>query len=248
MAGLDWLTARPIAHRGLHDAANNIIENTASAFSAAIAGNYGIECDLQISADGEAMVHHDDALGRLTEGAGALAAMSAADIKRATFKKTSDRIMTLGELCDLVAGRAVLVIEMKSHFETDDARLPARVAAVQNYAGPVAVMSFDPRQVVALSKAAPGLPRGIVAEGRYDHPEWSALTGWQKYRLAHLLHGFRTRPHFVAYGVKDLPAIAPLVARFVFGMPLLTWTVRSEADRKRARRYASQMVFEGFRP
>jgi glycerophosphoryl diester phosphodiesterase len=248
MAGLDWLTARPIAHRGLHDAANNIVENTASAFSAAIAGNYGIECDLQISADGEAMVHHDDALGRLTEGAGALAAMSAAEIMRAPFKKTSDRIMTLGELCDLVAGRSVLVIEMKSHF-SDDARLPARVAAVlQNYAGPVAVMSFDPRQIVALSKAAPGLPRGIVAEGRYDHPEWSALTGWEKYQLAHLLHGFRTRPHFIAYGVKDLPAIAPLVARFVFGMPLLTWTVRSEADRKRARRYASQMVFEGFRP
>ena len=149
------------------------------------------------------MVHHDDALGRLTEGAGALAAMTGGGYQaRRHSRTTSDRIMTLGELCDLVAGRAALVIEMKSHF-ADDARLPARVAAVlQNYAGPVAVMSFDPRQVVALSKAAPGLPRGIVAEGRYDHPEWSALSGWQKYQLAHLLHGFRTRPHFVAYGVQ----------------------------------------------
>ena len=68
----DWLTARPIAHRGLHDAASGVIENTASAFRAAIAGGYGIECDLQISADGEAMVHHDDALGRLTDGTGRL--------------------------------------------------------------------------------------------------------------------------------------------------------------------------------
>jgi len=248
MAGLDWLTARPIAHRGLHDAANGIVENTPSAFTAAIAGNYGVECDLQISADGEAMVHHDDALGRLTEGSGALAAMTAAEIKRATFHNTSDRIMTLGELCDLVAGRAALVIEMKSRFE-GDARLPARVAAVlRGYAGPVAVMSFDPGQVVVLSNAAPGLPRGIVAQGRYDHPEWKRLGRWQKWRLAHLLHGFRTRPHFVAYSVRDLPAIAPLVARLAFGLPLLTWTVRSEADRKRAARYASQMIFEGFRP
>ena len=71
MPGLDWLTARPIAHRGLHDAAAGVIENTPSAFAAAIAGDYGIECDLQISADGEAMVHHDDALGRLTEGSAA---------------------------------------------------------------------------------------------------------------------------------------------------------------------------------
>jgi len=248
MAGLDWLTARPIAHRGLHDAANNIVENTASAFSAAIAGNYGIECDLQISADGEAMVHHDDALGRLTEGSGALAAMIAADIKRAAFRQTADRIMTLGEMCDLVAGRAVLVIEMKSRFDGDTV-LPRRAAQVlQGYAGPVAVMSFDPNQIVALSNAAPGLPRGIVAERHYDHPEWRRLDPGRKFQLAHLLHVFRTRPHFVAYGVKDLPAFAPLFARFAFGLPLLTWTVRSEADRKRARRYASQMIFEGFRP
>ncbi len=86
MPGLAWLTARPIAHRGLHDAAAGVIENTASAFAAAIAGGYGIETDLQISADGEAMVHHDDALGRLTEGSGRLADMTAAEIKAVRFK------------------------------------------------------------------------------------------------------------------------------------------------------------------
>ena len=48
-----------------------MIENTAGAMRAAIAANYGIETDVQISADGEAMVHHDDVLGRLTEGEGA---------------------------------------------------------------------------------------------------------------------------------------------------------------------------------
>jgi len=74
MAKLNWLTSRPIAHRGLHDSSAGAVENTAAAFSAAIASGYGIETDLQISADGEAMVHHDDALGRLTEGSGLLAA------------------------------------------------------------------------------------------------------------------------------------------------------------------------------
>ena len=78
----EWLTARPVAHRGLHDAAAGIVENTPSAFAAAIAGNYGIECDLQLSADGEAMVHHDDALGRLTDGSGRLDRITAADLRR----------------------------------------------------------------------------------------------------------------------------------------------------------------------
>src|ERR1700736_1999789 len=93
----DWLTARPIAHRGLHDAARGIVENTASAVAAAIAGGYGIEVDLQVSADGDAMVHHDDALGRLTDGSGPLAALSAAELRRIPFRATADRMMTLGE-------------------------------------------------------------------------------------------------------------------------------------------------------
>ena len=115
----DWLTARPIAHRGLHDAAAGVIENTASAFRAAIDGGYGIECDLQISADGEAMVHHDDALGRLTDGVGRLDAMTAAALRRMPFKATADRMLTLGELCDLVAGRVTLLIEIKGRFAGD---------------------------------------------------------------------------------------------------------------------------------
>src|SRR5436305_6621720 len=115
----DWLTAQPIAHRGLHDAASGAIENTPSAFRAAIDGNYGIEVDLQISADGEAMVHHDDALGRLTEGSGRLAAMTATQLKAVVFRATADRMMTLGDLCDLVRGRATLVLELQSRFDGD---------------------------------------------------------------------------------------------------------------------------------
>ena len=82
MPRLDWLIARPVAHRGLHDAQNGVIENTASAFAAAIPGRYGIECDLQVSADGEAMVFHDATLDRLTEGSGRVDAMTAGELKR----------------------------------------------------------------------------------------------------------------------------------------------------------------------
>jgi glycerophosphoryl diester phosphodiesterase len=247
MSNLDWLTARPIAHRGLHDAAAGIVENTATAFNAAIAGNYGIECDVQISADGEAMVHHDDTLGRLTEGSGRLAAMSAADIQRVRFKHGNDRILTLGELCDLVGGRTALTVELKSRFD-GDFRLANRAAAVLTGKTSVAVMSFDPALVAAARDLAPALARGIVAERHYDHPEWNTMPAAEKRRLAFLLHAPRTRPHFVAYSVKDLPSPAPWLARKVFGLPLLTWTVRTAADSETARRYADQMIFEGFRP
>jgi len=248
MPGLDWLIARPIAHRGLHDAAAGVIENTASAFSAAIVGGYGIETDLQISADGEAMVHHDDALGRLTEGSGRLADMAAAEINRVRFKTSADRILTLGELCDLVAGRATLLLELKSHFDGDRRLVQRCTDVLANYAGPVAVTSFDPAMIEVVRWIAPHLTRGIVAERHYAHHEWDRFPPAEKRRMAFLLHANRTRPHFVAYRVKDLPAVAPLIARTIFRLPLLTWTVRSDDDRRRAARWTDQMIFEGIRP
>jgi glycerophosphoryl diester phosphodiesterase len=242
MPGLDWLTARPVAHRGLHDAASGIIENTASAFSAAIAGQYAIECDLQLSADGEAVVFHDDTLERLTERDGDFASLTAAELKAVAFKGTPDRMLTLGELCDLVAGRATLILEVKSHF-TGDMRLADRVAAVvQGYAGPVAAMSFDPAVISGLRAAAPGLPRGLVAQSRPD-PEVPSGSS-----VRYAVNAARARPHFLAWSVRDLTGLWPLLGRWGFGLPLLTWTIRTEADRLRARRWADQMIFEGFRP
>jgi glycerophosphoryl diester phosphodiesterase len=245
-ASLPWLTARPIAHRGLHDAAQGIIENTASAVAAAMAGGYGIETDLQISSDGEAMVHHDDALGRLTDGDGALRDMRAATLKRVPFRATADRMMTLGDLLDAVAGRVPLLIEMKSRFD-GDLRLAARAAALlEGYLGPTAVMSFDPAPISALRGLAPHLVRGIVAERRYGLPEWQGLAAAQRLTLPLLLHGWKSRPAFIAYRVDDLATLPPRAARRL-GLPLLTWTVRTAQQRLLAARGADQAIFEGFR-
>ena len=248
MPGLDWLTAQPVAHRGLHSEAAGVIENTASAFRAAIDGGFSIETDLQISADGEAMVHHDFALGRLTLGSRRLAAMTAAGLKEVPFKDTADRMMTLGELCDFVGGRVPLVIELKSLFDGNLGLVQRAADVLKTYPGPAVLMSFDPAPVAALREIAHGLPRGIVAERYYEDSEWHNLDAREKRSLAFLLHGLRTRPHFVAYHVTDLPSPGPWVARHIFGMPLLTWTVRSAEDRTRAKRWADQMIFEGFRP
>jgi glycerophosphoryl diester phosphodiesterase len=246
MSGLGWLTARPVAHRGLHDADKGVIENTPSAFAAAVAGRYGIECDLQISADGEAMVYHDDTLDRLTEGHGRLDAMTAAELRRVSFKATADRMIALGELCELVAGRATLVIELKSRFD-GDRRLADRVGKVlAGYRGPAAAMSFDAAQIAALRAIAPAVRRGLVADsGRHRH---DGSTATAKHRLVAFGHALRAHPQFIAYSVTDLPAALPMMARKLLGLPLLAWTVRSPEQRQTAQRYADQMIFEGFRP
>jgi glycerophosphoryl diester phosphodiesterase len=245
---LDWLIARPVAHRGLHDAGAGVIENTPSAFAAAVSGNYAIECDLQISADGEAMVHHDDALGRLTDGSGRLDEMTSAALKRVAFNATTDRMISVGELCELVAGRVTLLIELKSG-RAGDQRLALRAAQILSaYSGPAAVMSFDPAQILPLRTSAPQLTRGIAAE------RWSGPSGAEQVfargqrALAYGRDALKAHPQFIAFSVKDLPAALPLAARHLGGMPLLTWTVRNAEDQQRAARFADQMIFEGFRP
>lgn len=244
----DWLTRRPVAHRALHDRARGIVENMPAAVRAAIAGDFAIEVDLQRSADGEAMVHHDDRLGRLTEGDADLQSLTAAQLKQVRFKDTPERMMTFAELCALVAGRVPLIVEVKSRFD-GDRRLVVRMAQVlAAYDGPVAPMSFDPDQVVAIRDMIPQRPRGIIAERYYTDEEWRQYPPEKIRGMLHLRHALRTRPHFVAYWVNDLPGLAPWIARNVFGCPLLTWTVRTPEQRQRAARHADQMIFEGFVP
>ena len=242
----EWLTARPIAHRGLHDEARGVVENTLSAAEAAVAGNYAMETDVQLSADGEVMVFHDDTLERLTEGAGPVDALPRAALQRLAFKGTSDRMPTLGELCALVAGRVPLVVELKSRFDGDTHIAQRAVAVLASYAGPAALMSFDPDLVAAVRRLDPGRPRGIIAERRYAEG-WDFLPPARRRALALFLHAPISRPQFVAYNVQEFPSLPAWTARTLFGLPLLTWTVRTDADRQRARRYADQMIFEGFR-
>jgi len=244
----EWLTARPVAHRGLHDAASGIIENMPAAARAAVAGNFAIECDIQLSADGEAMVHHDGVLGRLTEGSGRLREKTAAELKSVAFKATAERMMTLADLCDLVAGRVPLLIEVKSLFDGDRKLVKRMAEVLSSYQGHAVGMSFDPDQVMALRELIPSRPRGIVAERHYTAQDWPQASPAQRRDMTHMRHFLRTRPDFVAYYVDQLPSLAPWLARNIFRCPLLTWTVRTPAQRAAAAQYADQMIFEGFVP
>ncbi|QIB36003.1 glycerophosphodiester phosphodiesterase family protein [Ancylobacter pratisalsi] len=243
-----WLTARPVAHRALHDAARGIVENSPSAVDAAIARDYAIEVDIQLSSDGEAMVFHDDTLERLTTATGPAKALDAAALKAIDLRGTSDRMMTLAELLARVAGRVPLIIEMKSQFDGDEAIAVRAAEVLAGYEGPVALMSFDPDLVASARRLTPAIPRGFTMERRYDDPEWDFLAPGTKFAWGNLLHVPRTRPDFLAHYVKDLPSPAVSLARRSLNLPVLTWTVRTAEDRATAARHADQMIFEGFLP
>lgn len=245
-----WLTRRPIAHRGLHDAAHGVIENTLSAAAAAAAKGYNIEIDVLLSADAEIVVFHDDTLERLTTASGRVDARTMAELRAIPLEGTSDRIPTLDEVLAVVDGRVGLCIELKSEFpRRPDDRLVRRVAEVlAGYRGPVVTKSFDPDLVEAANRIMPRIAHGIVADDASDPEYYGQFTRMERFALRHLLHAPRSRPKFVSYCIGDLPAPGPWIARRFFGLPVITWTVRSAADRAKARASADQIVFEGFDP
>lgn len=229
---LTRLIAKPFAHRGLHG--NGIVENSRAAFEAAIRAGHGIELDVQASADGQAMVFHDYKLERLAGRDGLVVAHRASELSRIRLLGSEETIPTLAEILALIAGRAALLIEVKTP-ERDVRGLSRSVAdALSGYQGPVGVMSFNPEVGRWFARNAPGRLRGLVVteSGR----RWRGL-----YERPLALR--RARADFLAYDIRDLPSRFA-TARRLSGMPVLTWTVRSLADRARAAEHASQIIYE----
>lgn len=243
---LSFLAERPIAHRGLHEPARSIIENTASAFEAAIGAGFAIECDLQLTGDGEAVVFHDDSLERLIEGEGDVRLFSAKQLKSLKFRQTTDCMQILPELLEQVAGRAVLVIELKSHWDGNIDLVHRAIRCVADYKGPFALMSFDPDMVEAVRKIAPQVVRGITADKATD-PCYNKLPLPKRTELRKFGHMKKTKPHFISYDWHDLPA-AHITQFRATGCPVITWTIRSKEEAAMALRYSDQMTFEGFHP
>lgn len=236
MADLSWLTARPIAHRGLHDLNNRRWENTLSAFSAAADRGYAIECDVHLTADGVPVVFHDHDLRRLAGEDGFVWQRTAAEMAALRIGGTDDHAPTLDELLDLTAGRVALVIELKGTPGRDGGLVEAVGERLKRYQGEAAIMSFDHWLIRDFSRHASGIPGGLTACGRREHEIEAHFT-----MLAHDIA-------FVSYAAGDLPNRFISFVREKLAMPVITWTIRDQPAVDLTFKYADQMTFEGFEP
>jgi glycerophosphoryl diester phosphodiesterase len=232
---LTWLTARPIAHRGFHDAAAGRPENTLAAFEAAAAAGYAIECDLHLSADDIPMVFHDDDLERLTGADGPLAARTADELGRLNVLGSREKIPTLNEALQCIAGRVPLLIEMKPAPRHEPALAHKTLESLERYSGPAAVMSFDRKLLASARAVDDAIPLGLTAEGNW----LAAARHWR----AVLAYGL----DFISYSINDLPTPMPLLTRRLMHMPLICWTVRTKSQLEKAKRLTDQITFEGFK-
>ncbi len=242
-----WLTARPIAHRGLHCRSRGLGENTLGAAEAAIAKGYAIECDLQRAKDGEAMVFHDFQVDRLTWAKGRVDAFAARELEGFAFKDCAQGMAALPAFLAKIGGRTPLIVEIKSRFDGDMRLADRAMSAAAAYGGPICLKSFDPEILAHIRSAGIDCPLGLVAQAHYeDEDDWAKLAPERRAALADLRDYPRIRPDFLSWNVGDLPHAVPQLCRAGIGMPVVTWTVRSQTARETAARWADQIIFENF--
>jgi glycerophosphoryl diester phosphodiesterase len=239
----DLLFRPPVAHRGLWSP-SGAPENSLAAFQAACAAGYGVELDVQMSADGEAMVFHDEDLARLTGAAGRLADRTAAELAELRLSGTDERIPTLAETLALVGRRALVLIELKTPAG-QVGPLEQRVHdIIIDHAGPVALIGFNAYSHAWFADRFPGVLRGLDSHAYRDAKQ---LSPQQRAAFAALEHVPVARPHFLALGLDILPSEAA-ARRRAEGMPVLAWTVRQPAEWAALGAECDNFIFEGFRP
>ncbi|MBT0957337.1 phosphodiesterase [Alphaproteobacteria bacterium KMM 3653] len=240
--------ARPFAHRALHDVAKGRPENSREAVAAAIERGYGIEIDIQMSADHAAMVFHDYDMARLAGTSGAIQTRTASELAAIPLTGGNSPMPTLAETLAQVAGRVPLLVEIKDQdgkMGPNIGPLEAAVArAVNAYDGPLALMSFNPHSAAELARLCPARPCGLTTCD-YNPKDWTLYAEEERSAL-------RAMPGvdklaFISHDRNslDMPEVAAFKAT---GRPVLTWTIRSEAQAKEALTIADAITFEGYLP
>lgn len=241
MPAPDWLLEKPFAHRGFFNDARP--ENSLSAIDAAISAGFPVEIDVQVTADGQAVVFHDWNLKRLTGIDAKVKDVSAADIRHLTLLGTDQRIPTLEETLGLIAGRAPILVEIKNR-RYPTALEPVAGRILDAYRGPFAIQSFNPYTLGWFRLRYPRIPRGQISCA-FDTDD---MAGWKKHILSNYGMNWMSAPQFISHHWKQLPAIVPTFLRSTLKIPLMVWTVRSEEEKAAALRLGDNVVFEHFVP
>lgn len=238
---------QPIAHRGLHG--HKIDENSRAAVRQAIFNGFGVELDVQGISDGSPLVFHDAFLDRLTNEKGELKYISHRESTQINLIN-GEILPELGEMLSLINGKVPILLEVKDQNGILDPPnsnfLEKIVQLINNYQGPLALMSFNPYTVKALQKLAPKIPRGLVTDDFYT-PEWDFVNPEKKKILTEMKFLSKLRLNFLSHNFKKIHSPQINIARSE-GLPLLCWTVRSKLEEREARETFDNITFEGYLP
>lgn len=236
------------AHRGLHNLASGIPENSLPAFQAAAAGGFGAELDVHLTRDGRLVVVHDSSLARLCGLDRAVCTMDSGELRALPLLGTELQIPFLEEVLPLFAGKAPLIIEIKTEQGNAAPLTEAVCKMLEGYTGLYCLESFDPRVLVWLRRHRPALCRGQLSCDFSKDKAAGGLMAVSRWIMTRLLSNFLTRPDFIAYRYEDRAQPAVALCRRRYGVPEVSWTIRSQQALSEVEQDGCIPIFEGFVP
>ena len=238
------LLGRYYAHRGLHDNTSDAPENSMAAFRKAVEGGYGIELDVQLTADGVPVVFHDEWMQRVCGTEHRVEDYTLWELQHFSLFGTEERIPRFADVLALVDGQVPLIVEIKAHGD-----FPAVCSAIapmlDEYRGPFCVESFHPMAVRWFRKHRPDWIRGQLSSHFAKPGKRENAAQWATHFL---LTNLLCRPDFIAYDVKYFRNVSFRLCRGLFRPLCVAWTVKSQAQLEQCRRSYDLFIFEGFLP
>ena len=232
------------AHRGLHQKDKSVPENSMAAFAKAVEAGYGMELDINLTADGKVVVFHDSSLLRVCGVDRQISDCTEAELSAYRLENTGEVIPLLEDVLKLVDGRAPIIIELKNTKNWPE--LCAKAAELlSDYHGPYCIESFHPGIVRWFYKNQPKVVRGQLSA---DHRSFEGTPLWQSLLIASIMTNAAARPHFIAYNHKDARQRLSLRLFHLLGGKLAGWTVRDTDNSEDCRNRFDVIIFEFFRP
>jgi glycerophosphoryl diester phosphodiesterase len=238
----------PITHRALHDINDGRPENSREAILAAIDAGYGIEIDVQLSSDGQAIVFHDYDLSRLTQHSGLVRDFTADELSQMHLKGGKTGPATLSEVLNLINAQVPVLIEIKDQSQrlekTDGVLEHAVCSDLSGYKGDVGLMSFNPHAVADCKLHSPEIARGLVTDP-FTTTDWPDVEPTRLKQLIPIDDYAGLGCSFISHNQSDLSSIHVQKIKDA-GAKILCWTVKTPDVEKRARIHADNITFEGY--
>lgn len=232
------------AHRGLHDNKTGAPENSMTAFQKAVDAGYGIELDVQLTKDGIPVIFHDFTLERMCGVSGKIDAMTYEQLQKLSLVQTNEKIPTLKEFLDMVAGRVPLIVELKIEW-TNLSLCPVVQKMLTEYQGVYCIESFNPLALLWYRRHHKDVMRGQLSTNfRHDGNYKNVLY----FLLTHLLTNWATSPDFIAYNCQFKEEPGRRICRKLYKNLSVAWTVKSQKQLESLKKDFDLFIFDSFIP
>jgi len=236
-----WLRGH-FCHRGLYAKDQKISENSLGAFAHALELGYGVELDVQLSADGMVYVFHDDDLKRMTGVPGLLEEKTSAELDLMRLIGSGEKIPLLSQVLTLIDGKVPMLVELKT-TKRKEKYVKAVTELMKDYHGDYAYCSFDPQILTFLRAFAPRQLRGLNMEYSLNKTQFDGLT---RLVLQFALLNFNCKPDYLSVDYAHVPFVYKFWRSFgAFGMK---WAVPSQEAEDELTGSCETIIFEHYLP